>query len=101
MTGTASMRWVRPDLTLSRNSSAFVSKEDSSCSSAGSKSSVHSASAARWTADGNTSFEDWPMLTWSLGWTILLPRSPPRISVARLAMTSLRFMLVDVPEPVW
>ena len=32
------------------------------------------------------------MLTWSLGW------AP---SPARLAITSLAFMLVDVPEPVW
>ena len=32
------------------------------------------------------------MFTWSLGWTP---------SPARLAMTSLAFMLVEVPEPVW
>ena len=32
------------------------------------------------------------MLTWSLAWI----RSP-----ARLAMTSLAFMFVEVPEPVW
>ena len=51
-----------------------------------------SSSAARCTADGNTSFDDWPMLTWSLGW------AP---SPARLAITSLAFMLVEVPEPVW
>jgi hypothetical protein len=31
----------------------------------------------------------------------LRPTSPPRISVARLAMTSLALVLVDVPEPVW
>ena len=32
------------------------------------------------------------MLTWSLGW------AP---SPARVAITSLAFMFVDVPEPVW
>ena len=32
------------------------------------------------------------MFTWSLGW------AP---SPARLAMTSLAFMFVEVPEPVW
>ena len=42
------------------------------------------------------------MLTWSLGWTgSLPPRRPVAISLARLAITSLAFMLVDVPLPVW
>ena len=59
------------------------------------------ASAARWMAVGITSLDDWQMFTWSLGWTSREPRSPPRISVARFAMTSLAFVLVDVPEPVW
>ena len=41
------------------------------------------------------------MLTWSLGWTGCFdPSSPPRISIARLEITSLAFMLVCVPEPV-
>ena len=40
-------------------------------------------------------------MTWSLGWTgFLPPRLPPSISLARLAITSLAFMLVWVPEPV-
>ena len=51
-----------------------------------------SPSAARWTAEGKTSLEDWPMLTWSLA----CAPSP-----ARLASTSLAFMLEEVPEPVW
>src|SRR4051794_14582495 len=51
-----------------------------------------SSSAARWTAEGKTSLDDWPMLTWSLGW------AP---SPARLAITSLAFMFEEVPEPVW
>ena len=48
---------------------------------------------------GITSLEDWPMFTWSLGWT-LLPGCP-RICVARLPMTSLALVLVEVPDPVW
>ena len=52
-------------------------------------------------AVGKVSFEDCPRLTWSLGWTgLLLPRSPPASSMARLAMTSLAFMFVCVPDPV-
>ena len=37
--------------------------------SAGSRSFVSSSSAARWTADGKTSFDDWPMFTSSFAWT--------------------------------
>ena len=59
---------------------------------AGSRSWVTWSRAARWTAEGKTSFDDWPMLTWSLGW------AP---SPARLASTSLAFMFEEVPEPVW
>ena len=52
-------------------------------------------------AVGNESFDDWLMLTWSLGCTgALVPSLPPSNSLARLAITSLRFMLVWVPEPV-
>lgn len=54
------------------------------------------AVAAMWIDDGKTSFEDWDAFTWSFGWT-----SRPRRSVARVARTSLVFMLDDVPEPVW
>ena len=50
------------------------------------------SSAARWTADGKTSFDDWPMFTWSFGWTS---------SPARVAITSFAFMFELVPEPVW
>ena len=57
--------------------------------------------AATWMAVGITSLLDWQILTWSLGWIIRLPRVPPNNSTARLAMTSLAFMFVDVPEPVW
>ena len=57
--------------------------------------------AATCIAVGKLSFDDWPLLTWSLGWTGLLPpRSPVRISLARPAITSLAFMLDWVPDPV-
>ena len=59
------------------------------------------SNAARWMDVGITSLEDWPMFTWSLGWTSLEPRSPPKIWLARLAMTSLALVLVEVPDPVW
>ena len=53
-------------------------------------------------AVGYTSLVDWPRLTWSLGWTrVYDPRGSPRISAARLAITSFAFMLWDVPAPAW
>ena len=54
--------------------------------------STSSSSAARWTADGKTSFDDWPMLTSSFACTS---------SPASVAITSFAFMFDDVPEPVW
>ena len=44
-------------------------------------------------AVGIVSLLDWPMLTWSLGWMGDLCARPPKISLARLAITSLTFML--------
>ena len=59
------------------------------------------STAATCMAVGKTSLDDWPMLTWSLGWTLRpMPRSPPSSSLARLAITSFTFMLVWVPLPV-
>ena len=50
---------------------------------------------------GNVSFDDCDMFTSSFGWTgSLLPFTPPISSMARLAITSLTFMLVWVPLPV-
>ncbi len=63
---------------------------------AGSSSALMSCAAATWIADGNVSLDDWEAFTWSLGCTLL-----PSRSVARVASTSLVFMLVDVPDPVW
>ena len=49
-----------------------------------------------------TSLEDWHLFTWSFGWTLRsLPRLPPSSSPARLAITSLALVFVEVPEPVW
>jgi hypothetical protein len=57
--------------------------------------------AAMCIAVGKLSFDDWPLLTWSLGWTgSLPPRLPVRISLARPAITSLAFMFDWVPDPV-
>ena len=83
---------VRPDLITSSNSAAFASSERASVSIAGSRSLTERSSAARWTADGKTSFDDWPMLTWSFGCTP---------SPASAVMTSFAFMFELVPEPVW
>jgi hypothetical protein len=47
-------------------------------------------------ADGNTSLDDCEAFTWSLGCT-----GRPSARLARVAMTSLAFMLDDVPDPVW
>ena len=58
-------------------------------------SSTMAAVAARCTAVGNTSLLLCEALTWSFGWI----REPSR--EAMVAMTSLAFMLLEVPEPVW
>src|SRR3954453_23884790 len=77
---------------MSSNSSALRSRLCASRSSDGSRSFTISSSAARCTADGNTSFELWPMLTSSFTCTP---------SPASVAITSFAFMFEDVPEPVW
>ena len=52
-------------------------------------------------AVGKVSLDDWLRFTWSFGWTgSFEPISPPRISMARFAITSLAFMFDCVPEPV-
>ena len=47
-------------------------------------------------AVGTVSLDDCEALTWSFGCT-----SAPVAAEARAAMTSLTFMFVEVPEPVW
>src|SRR3954447_25161413 len=90
------MRWVRPLLTISANSPALRSREASRCCSAGMSVATIARVVAMWIADGKTSLEDCEAFTWSFGCTGL-----PSPSVASVAMTSLVFMLLDVPEPVW
>ncbi|KIF05522.1 hypothetical protein PL81_12745 [Streptomyces sp. RSD-27] len=96
VTGVASIRCVRPDLTTSANSAALRSRASSRWRRAGTRSWVTAAVAAMWMDEGKTSLELCEALTWSLGWT-----SRPSRSVARVAITSLVFMLDEVPEPVW
>ena len=77
---------------MSANSSALRCSESSSVSIAGNSSLTVRSSAARCTADGNTSFDDWPRLTWSFGCAA---------SPASAAITSFAFVFDEVPEPVW
>ena len=51
---------------------------------------------------GKVSFDDWLRLTSSFGWIgFFEPSTPPASWIARFEITSLAFMLVCVPEPVW
>ena len=95
--GTASCRWVRPDLTMP--SFSFSSRLNSSMSSSAAGMSLSSTArtAAMCIAVGKVSFEDWDMLMSSFGWQSF---STPAMALARFAMTSLVFMLDWVPEPV-
>lgn len=63
VTGVASMRCVRPDLTTPAHSPAFFSSETASRSSAGTRSWVSAPVTATCTEVGNTSLEDCDMLT--------------------------------------
>eukprot|EP00966_Prymnesium_polylepis_P007402 170255-Prymnesium_polylepis.1 len=84
------------------NSTVFASSAACSSASAGISECVSSVAAAMDMAVGKESFDDWPMLQWSFGCTgVFEPSSPPSIWIARLLTTSLTFMLVCVPEPVW
>ena len=83
-------------MTTPANSSALAVSTEARCFSAGISSRTNSRTAARWIADGNTSLDDWDAFTWSFGCTFR-----PSAREARVAMTSLAFMLLEVPEPVW
>src|SRR5262249_8197993 len=99
--GVASWVWVRPIFTMLAKAWTFSFSARDSSLSAGIRLEVIAIAAAICIAVGNESFDDWLMLTWSLGCTgFLAPSSPPNSWLARLAMTSLRFMLLWVPEPV-
>ena len=100
--GVASCRWVRPILMASAKALSFSARRSLSASSAGIRCSCRRTRTDTWMAVGMTSLDDCPLLTWSLGCTGERdPIVPPRISMARLPITSLVFMFVEVPEPVW
>jgi len=65
------------------------------CSKAGRNCSCSDRLAETWIAVGITSLELCPRLTWSFGWIVTLAAR-----VASVAITSLAFMLLEVPEPV-
>ena len=95
------MRWVRPILVMSANSTARTCSASRNAATERSSRNTISSAAAMCMAVGNVSFDDCDMLTWSLGWMgFLEPMTPPLNSMARLEMTSLAFMLVWVPLPV-
>ena len=120
--GTASCRWVLPLLTIPSCFSSRTRKAAISFSAAGIRRSSRAVTAEMCMAVGKVSLEDWLMLMSSLGWQSLaacpaaallfcpapvLPACPSAapaaaaaISLARLAMTSLAFMLDWVPDPV-
>ena len=95
------MRWVRPILTMPAQASALADSASRRAVTEGMTSWTMASAPAMCIAVGKVSLEDCARLTWSLGCTgDLLPSTPPAISMARLAMTSLAFMLDWVPEPV-
>ena len=86
---------------MSLNSSDLAASVDLSFISDGISRLRMASTAATFMAVGNTSLDDWLLFTSSLGCTRRpSPREPPSSSLARLASTSLTFMLVCVPEPV-
>ena len=83
------------------NSPALVSRVWRNVQIAGFNSYSMVCTAAICIAVGNTSLDDCPLFTSSLGWTLrLAPRLPPNSSEARFASTSFIFMFVWVPDPV-
>ena len=100
--GVASWRCVRPTFTTSRYCWAFARRVSRNRVTAGIRTASSCSTAAICIAVGNVSFELWPRLTSSLGWIgVFEPITPPASSIARFAITSLAFMLVCVPDPVW
>src|SRR6478735_7541449 len=90
------MRWVRPALTTEASSASWRPSACARWARAGASRSCTASTAARRIAVGKVSLLDCPALTWSLGCTA----SPERRWASR-ATTSLTFMFVDVPDPVW
>src|SRR5689334_24534645 len=96
--GVASCMCVRPILTMSFHASALAAIAPDSAFTAGIRRCATFIAAAMLIAEGNESFDDCAMLTWSLGWTgVLLPSGVPAIWQQRLEITSFTFMLNWVP----
>ena len=96
LSGIASIRWVRPVLTDLPSPLARLSIALRRCARAGSSARRASTTAITRIAVGTTSLLLCPRLTWSFGWI-----GSPASRAARWAITSLAFMLLEVPEPVW
>ncbi len=92
----ASIRWVRPLLTTVSNSDALADSLSSRWRRLGTRAFTKLSVTAMWMALGKTSLLDCEALTWSFGCT-----GEPNASEASEASTSLAFMLLEVPEPVW
>src|SRR5215469_2654817 len=92
---------VRPILTISFQALTFVAIASRSAVTAGMRRCFTLTAAAIFMAEGNESFEDCAILTWSLGCTgVWLPSGVPAIWEQRFEITSLTFMLNCVPLPV-
>src|SRR5580698_4663037 len=99
--GVASCICVRPIFTMPSHSFAFTAKASRNALIAGTRRLMVLTAAVMYMADGNESFDDCDMFTWSLGCTgDLLPSGVPASSQQRFEMTSLMFMLNCVPLPV-
>ena len=99
--GTASWSCVRPILRIFENSLP-LRRNDAMSSFIAATSSMLPRAMPTWRDVGYASLVDWEPLTWSCGSQYLYsPFLWPISSRARLAMTSLAFMLVDVPAPPW
>src|SRR5208337_526620 len=93
--------WVRPILTMPSHAFAFLLTASRNAATAGTRRTFTLTAAAMDMAEGNESFDDCAMLTWSLGWTGAWPlRGAPTSWQHRLEITSLMFMLNWVPLPV-
>ena len=88
--------WVRPVLMMRSKARALAASATRRRSSAGSRARSIATAAEMCSTVGITSLLLWPRLTWSLGCTLT-----PASALARWAITSLAFMLVLVPLPVW
>ena len=96
VSGIASIRCVRPVLTVLPSALPRLSMALRRCASAGNSVVRAATTAITRRLVGTTSLLLWPRLTWSFGWM-----ASPAAALATCAITSLAFMLLEVPEPVW